>query len=204
MALTHKQQRFIDLYVIPGTDGSLNATQAYRRAYPQCRSDAAARAAAARLLANVSVRETVDARLAKLAEETGMTAKQAFAIVAAIARGNIRGFLDTSGVNPKLLPANEVTGAAWVSAEVVKVKRYVEDETRVVEIIEYRLEPRLPACVLILKAHGKLNETTVHSGGLDVKHNADPELMQTLKNLEDAINAGADQTARERGVPQDE
>jgi hypothetical protein len=107
-------------------------------------------------------------------------------------------------VNPKMLPANEITDQAWVSAEVIKVKRYVEDETREVEIIEYRLERRLPACVLILKAHGELKDTMVHTGAMDVNRQADPELMQTLKSLEDAINAGADQYARERGVLPDD
>jgi hypothetical protein len=46
---------------------------------PTRNADAAARAAAARLLGNVRVREAVDARLAAFAEETGMTAKEAWA-----------------------------------------------------------------------------------------------------------------------------
>ena len=77
MALTNQQQRFIDLYVIPCSDGALNGTKAYRSAYPNCRSNAAARAAAARLLANVSVRAEVDRRLKELAAKTQLTAEEA-------------------------------------------------------------------------------------------------------------------------------
>src|SRR5215469_17469635 len=50
-ALSPKHEAFVQAYVTNG----MNGTRAYRLAYPGCKSDDAARAAAARLLANVSV-----------------------------------------------------------------------------------------------------------------------------------------------------
>jgi phage terminase small subunit len=54
MALSQKQQRFVEEYLL-----DLNATQAYKRAGYKVKSDDVARAAAARLLATVSVQEAV-------------------------------------------------------------------------------------------------------------------------------------------------
>jgi hypothetical protein len=49
-ALSPKHEAFLQAYVSRGTNG----TKAYRAAYPGCKSDEVARAAAAHLLANVS------------------------------------------------------------------------------------------------------------------------------------------------------
>jgi Terminase small subunit len=196
MVTSKKQQRFIDLYVIPGTDGSLNATQAYRQAYPNCKSDAAAGAAAARLLGNVRVREEVDGRLAVLAAETHMTAKEAWGQVACIARSTIKNFLNVTGANPKTLPANQISDEAWKSLKSVKVKRYVEgtaEDGREVEIIEYTLWPKLEANVVVLKGHGELKEKVEHTGkdGQDLFQAVRIFLPDNGRsNLDDAANDG--------------
>jgi phage terminase small subunit len=90
-ALSPKHEAFVQAY---GTNG-MNGTRAYRLAYPGCKSDEAARAAAARLLANVSISAriaeimragaeraeiTVSARIAEImragAERAEITVKQ--------------------------------------------------------------------------------------------------------------------------------
>jgi len=62
VALTPKQQRFVDEYLV-----DLNASAAYRRAGYVC-TEAAARANAARLIANDSVAAAIAARQQKAAE----------------------------------------------------------------------------------------------------------------------------------------
>ena len=52
--MTRKQKIFADEYLI-----DLNATRAYKVAYPSVKNDATAAAAAARLLRNVKVREYI-------------------------------------------------------------------------------------------------------------------------------------------------
>ena len=67
--MTRKQKIFADGYLI-----DLNATRAYKVAYPSVKNDATAAAAAARLLRNVKVREYIEKRLAE--KEDALIAKQ--------------------------------------------------------------------------------------------------------------------------------
>lgn len=67
--MTRKQKIFADEYLI-----DLNATRAYKVAYPSVKNDATAAAAAVRLLRNVKVREYIEKRLAE--KEDALIAKQ--------------------------------------------------------------------------------------------------------------------------------
>ena len=58
MALTEKQKIFCDEYLI-----DLNATRAYREAYPNCKKNSSADAAARKLLGNTRIREYIEKRL---------------------------------------------------------------------------------------------------------------------------------------------
>jgi phage terminase small subunit len=71
-ALSPKHEAFVQAYVSRG----MNGTKAYRAAYPGCKSDEVARAAAARLLANVSIRARVEEILAAGAERAEITVEQ--------------------------------------------------------------------------------------------------------------------------------
>jgi phage terminase small subunit len=157
-----KQQRFIDEYVI-----DQNATQAYKRAGYKVKSDHAAAVASSRLLLVPLVRAAVDDRLAVLAKATRMTAEKCWAEVACIARSSIKNFLDVTGPNPKMLPANEIPEEAWKSLKSVKVKRYLEGaglDAREVEVIEYTLWPKLEANVVVLGSLGELKERVEITG----------------------------------------
>lgn len=59
--LTEKQKIFVDEYLI-----DLNATRAYKVAYPHVKSDGAAMSAASRLLRNVKVKAYIDEQLEKV------------------------------------------------------------------------------------------------------------------------------------------
>lgn len=52
--LTDKQLRFANNYI---TSYDLNATRAYKAAYPDCKSDPAARSSASRLLTNPNIKK---------------------------------------------------------------------------------------------------------------------------------------------------
>ena len=62
--MTEKQQKFADEYII-----SLNATQAYRKAYPNIKKDDVARANGSRLLAKANIKAYIDEQLEKLKSE---------------------------------------------------------------------------------------------------------------------------------------
>lgn len=61
MKLTEKQKAFCDYYI-----ESLNATESYKRAYPNIKNDNTAKAAASRLLTNVNLKNYIDDKLKEL------------------------------------------------------------------------------------------------------------------------------------------
>ena len=61
IGLTDKQKKFAEEYI-----QDLNATRAYKVAYPKVKSDRAASSAGARLLTNVNIRTYIDALLEEL------------------------------------------------------------------------------------------------------------------------------------------
>lgn len=67
--MTEKQKRFCDEYLI-----DCNATRAYREAYPNCKKNSSADAAARKLLGNTRIREYIKKRLAE--KEDALIAKQ--------------------------------------------------------------------------------------------------------------------------------
>lgn len=58
MGLTAKQERFVQEYL---ADPNLNATAAYRRAYPKCKTENAAAVSASQLLRNPKIQQAVGA-----------------------------------------------------------------------------------------------------------------------------------------------
>ena len=84
MALTEKQKIFADEYLL-----DLNATRAYKLAYPSCKKDATAAAAGARLLRNVKVSAYIDEQLEKLHSERVADAQEVMEHLSAVLRGEI-------------------------------------------------------------------------------------------------------------------
>ena len=84
MALTEKQKIFADEYLL-----DLNATRAYRTAYPSCKKDGTAAAAGARLLRNVNVSQYIDEQLELLHSERVADAQEVMEHLSAVLRGEI-------------------------------------------------------------------------------------------------------------------
>jgi phage terminase small subunit len=80
MALTEKQKIFADEYLI-----DLNATRAYRVAYPSVKKDDVAAAAAVRLLRNVKVADYIEKRMQERQERTEITQDRVLKELAVIA-----------------------------------------------------------------------------------------------------------------------
>jgi len=84
MALTDKQMRFIDEYMI-----DMNATAAYRRAGYTAEGNSA-EVNASRLLRNAKVSEEIAKRQSKLQEESGMSVKWVLDQYRAIIENNLQ------------------------------------------------------------------------------------------------------------------
>ena len=81
--LTEKQKRFWEEYLV-----NLNATRAYKKAYPSVKKDETAAQAGSRLLRNVNVKEYIDKRIKDRQKRTEITQDKVLKELAAIAFSN--------------------------------------------------------------------------------------------------------------------
>ncbi len=79
--LTPARQRFADEYLV-----DLNATRAYKAAYPSVKKDNVASAAATRLLGNVKVKEYIDEKLADMSSSKIADAKEVMEYLSSVMR----------------------------------------------------------------------------------------------------------------------
>lgn len=80
--MTEKQIKFADEYII-----DCNATRAYKVAYPTIKNDNVARAAGARLLANVSIKTYIEERLAEISNKKTAEATEVMEYLTSVMRG---------------------------------------------------------------------------------------------------------------------
>ena len=80
--MTEKQKIFADEYLI-----DLNATRAYKVAYPRVKNDEVARAAASRMLTNVNVKKYISDQLEKIHSEKTADAQEVMEYLTAVLRG---------------------------------------------------------------------------------------------------------------------
>lgn len=83
MKLTPKQKIFCDEYLV-----DLNATRAYKVAYPSCKKEETINAAASRMLRNVKVKDYIDKRMKDREKRTEITQDKVLNELAAIAFSN--------------------------------------------------------------------------------------------------------------------
>ena len=80
--MTEKQKIFADEYLI-----DLNATRAYRVAYPTVKKDEAARANASRLLTNANVKKYISDQLEKIHNQKTADAQEVIEYLTSVLRG---------------------------------------------------------------------------------------------------------------------
>ena len=82
--MTEKQRIFVDEYLI-----DLNATRAYRKAYPHCKSDNSAAASGLKLLRNAQIEKYLQKRLKDREKRTEITQDRVLRELADIAFSNV-------------------------------------------------------------------------------------------------------------------
>lgn len=83
--MTEKQKKFVDEYLI-----DLNATRAYKAAYPNVKKDNAAAVNGAKLLRNAKIKKYLDKRLEELHDERTADAKEVLEYLTSVLRGESR------------------------------------------------------------------------------------------------------------------
>lgn len=84
MGMTERQKIFADHYII-----SLNATEAYKKAYPKIKSIKTAEVNGSKLLRNTKVREYIDKQLEKLKSERVADQQEVLEFLTAVMRGEV-------------------------------------------------------------------------------------------------------------------
>ena len=80
--MTDKQRKFCDEYLI-----DLNATRAYRKAYPNVKKDSSAAVCATKLLRIAKVQEYINKQLEKISSEKIATAEEVMEYLTTVLRG---------------------------------------------------------------------------------------------------------------------
>lgn len=160
--MTRKQKIFADEYLI-----DLNATRAYKVAYPSVKNDATAAAAAARLLRNVKVREYIEKRLAE--KEDALIAKQD-EVLQTLTRVLRRQEPDTVVVTCKERRSGYDENGKKVIVEkevpqLVQVPTRVSDLNKAAELLGKRYGLFKEAVDLEVKASEKLADVMAQIGG---------------------------------------
>lgn len=101
--MTEKQKRFADEYLI-----DLNATRAYKVAYPSVKKNETAAAASARMLRNVKVAEYVQQRMKERQERTEVTQDRVVQELAAIAFAKATDYVQIRDGNVEIMDTNQL------------------------------------------------------------------------------------------------
>ena len=102
--MTDRQRRFADEYLI-----DLNATRAYKAAYPSVKRDETARVNASRMLTNANVQEYIKAHMQARQERTQITQDMVLREIAAIAFADINDVVEIKNGSVFLADTGDLT-----------------------------------------------------------------------------------------------
>ncbi|MDY6229150.1 MAG: terminase small subunit [Clostridium sp.] len=124
--LTNKQFIFANEYLV-----DLNATRAYKKAYPNVKKDSVAKAAASRLLTNVNLKNYIDEQLKKIEDESIADAAEVMKYLTAVMRNELT----------EEVVVVEGDGEGCSSARIVKKDISAKDRNKAAELLgkRYRL-----------------------------------------------------------------
>lgn len=133
--MTEKQKIFADEYLI-----DLNATRAYRKAYPSVKKDETAAAAAARMLRNVKVAEYIQERMQERQKRTEITQDRVLEELAAIAFGKATDYATVKDgqvivKNTEELDEQQIRAIAGIKEGKFGIEVKLNDKLKAIELI---------------------------------------------------------------------
>lgn len=135
--LTEKQRLFVNEYLI-----DLNATRAYKKAYPSCKKEETINAAASRMLRNVKVKEHIEKRMNDREKRTEITQDKVLEELSKIAFANGTDFakvVKKSFMKPKLDSMGHLIGEEEVfynDVEIELTDKLPEDKKKAIASIK--------------------------------------------------------------------
>lgn len=124
--LTEKQKIFVNEYLV-----DLNATRAYKIAYPKIKKDSTARTNGSRLLTNANIKNYIDEQLKKIEDERIADATEVMKYLTSVMRGEVK----------EEVVVVEGEGDGCSSAGIVKKEVGIKERNKAAELLgkRYRL-----------------------------------------------------------------
>lgn len=167
MALTPKQKNFADEYLI-----DLNATRAYKVAYPKVKKDESARANGSKLLTNTNVAAYIEKRMKDREKRTEITQDMVLQELAKIGFSNVTDFVTVEGTWVKVKPTAEMP------QDKLGVIAGIKEGANGIEI---KLNDKEKALELIGRHLGMFKDKLELSGGLDTEKTKLDDLLQQMR-----------------------
>ncbi|MBU3208700.1 terminase small subunit [Clostridium algidicarnis] len=172
MKLTPKQKIFVDEYLV-----DLNATRAYKVAYPNCKKEETAAQAGSRLLRNVKVKEHIDKRMKDREKRTEVTQDKVLQELAKIGFADIKDYLEYK--TAKTVVQHDENGEPVIDyQQIVNVIDSKEVDTSVIQEVsigkdgtfKFKLYDKQKALVDIGKHLGMFTDKVEVKGNLSVNN----------------------------------
>ncbi len=156
--MTDAQKRFCDEYLI-----DLNATRAYKVAYPNCKKDETASAAGSRMLGNVKVQEYISGKQKEIEKRTEVTQDMVIKELAKIAFMDIRKLYTENGQLRNVADIDDYTAGAISSLETLEeYDGYGDDREKIGDTQKVKLLDKTKALELLGKHLGMFNDVNVN------------------------------------------
>lgn len=156
--MTDAQKRFCDEYL---TD--LNATRAYKVAYPNCKKDETARANSSRLLTNANIQKYISEKQKEIEKRTEVTQDMVIQELANIAFLDIRKLYNESGGLKNVQDIDEKTVRAISSLETLEeYDGYGENREQIGNTQKVKLLDKTKALELLGKHLGMFSDVNIN------------------------------------------
>ena len=180
--MTDAQKRFCDEYLI-----DLNATRAYKVAYPRCKKDETANAASSRMLRNVKVQEYISEKQKEIEKRTEVTQDMVIKELAKIAFLDIRKLYTENGQLKNVADIDSDTAGAISSLETLEeYEGYGDDREKIGDTQKVRLLDKTKALELLGRHLGIFNDKMdVNVQEKEEKKNAISDILNQMQSADD-------------------
>lgn len=180
--MTNAQKRFCDEYL---TD--LNATRAYKVAYPNCKKDETAKSAGSRLLTNVNLQNYISEKMKEREKRTEITQDMVIKELAKIAFLDIRKLYTENGQLKNIADIDDETAGAISSLETLEeYDGYGDDREKIGDTQKVKLLDKTKALELLGRHLGIFNDKLdVNVKEKEEKKNAISDILNQMQSVDD-------------------
>lgn len=180
--MTDAQKRFCDEYLI-----DLNATRAYKVAYPNCKKDDTARANSSRLLTKANIQEYIAEKQKEIEKRTEVTQDRVIKELAKIAFLDIRKLYTDNGQLKNVADLDSDTAGAISSLETLEeYDGYGDDREKIGDTQKVKLLDKTKALELLGRHLGIFNDKLdVNVKEKEEKKNAISDILNQMQSVDD-------------------